>query len=69
MSKDPSAATFYSLFQNMAKGTSVSLSIVELEKITNACSVEMNLSFHQNIDELYKNIVLNLIQIGVLRIK
>ena len=53
----------------MANGTSVSLSIVELEKITNACPVEMNLSFHQNIDELYKNIVLNLIQIRVLRIK
>ena len=53
----------------MSNGTSVSLSIVELEKITNACSVEMNLSFHQNIDELYKNIVLNLIQIRVLRIK
>ena len=69
VSKDPSAATLYSLFQNMSNGTSVSLSIVELEKITNACSVEMNLSFHQNIDELYKNIVLNLIQIRVLRIK
>ena len=61
VSKEPFAATLYSLFQNMAKDTSVPMSIVELEKVTNACSMEMNLPLHQDIDELYKNIVLNLI--------
>ena len=61
VSKEPFAATLYSLFQNMAKDTSVLLSIAELEKVTNACSMEMNLSLHQDIDELYENIVLNLI--------
>ena len=45
----------------MAKHTSVPMSIKELEKVTNACSMEMNFSLHQDIDELYKNIVLNLI--------
>ena len=45
----------------MAKDTSIPMSIVELEKVTNACSMEMNFSLHQDIDELYKNIVLNLI--------
>ena len=62
VSKEPFAATLYSLFQNMAKDTSVPMSIVEPEKVTNACSMEMNLSLHQDIDELYKNIVLNLIE-------
>ena len=61
VSKEPFAATLYSLFQNMAKDTSVPMSIVKLEKVTNVCSLEMNLSLHQDIDELYKNVVLNLI--------
>ena len=45
----------------MAQDTSVPMSIVELEKVTNACSMERNFSLHKEIDELYKNIVLNLI--------
>ena len=45
----------------MAKDTSVPMSIVEFEKVTNVCSIQMNLSLHQDIDELYKNIVLTLI--------
>ena len=61
VSKEPFTATLYSLFQNMAKDTSVPMSIVELEKVTIACSMEMHLPLHQDIDELYKNIVLNLI--------
>ena len=47
VSKEPFAATLYS--------------IVELEKVTNACSMEMNFLIAPSIDELYKNIVLNLI--------
>lgn len=43
VSKEPFATTFYSLIQNMAKDTLVPMSIVELEKVTNACSMEMNL--------------------------
>ena len=61
VSKEPFAATLYSLFQNMAKDTLVPMSIVKLEKVTNVCSMEMNLSLHQDIDELYKNVVLNFI--------
>ena len=61
VSRKPFAAKLYSLFQNMAKDTLVSMSIVELVKVTNACSMEMNLSLHQDTDELYKNIILNLI--------
>ena len=61
VSRKPFAAKLYSLFQNMAKDTLVSMSIVELEKVTNACSTEMNLSLHQDTDELHKNIILNLI--------
>ena len=61
VSKKSFAETLYSLFQNITKDTSVPMSIVELEKVTNACSMEMNLSLHQDIDELHKNIVLNLI--------
>ena len=60
VSRKPFAATLYSLFQNMAKDTSEPMSIVELEKVTNACSMEMNLSLHKDIDELHKNIILNL---------
>ena len=44
----------------MAKDTLVPMSIVELEKVANACSMKMNLSLYQDTDE-YKNIILNLI--------
>lgn len=43
VSKETFATTFYSLIQNMAKDTLVPMSTVELEKVTNACSMEMNL--------------------------
>ena len=37
----------------MAKDTSVPMSIVEVEKVTNACSMDMTLSLHQdNIKKL-----------------
>ena len=45
----------------MANDTLVPVSIAELQKTTDAYSVEMNLSLHQGIDELFKSIVLNLI--------
>ena len=45
----------------MANDTLVPVSIAELQKTTYAYSVEMNLSLHQGIDELFKSIVLNLI--------
>ena len=32
----------------MAKDTSVPMSIVKVEKVTNACSIDMNLSLHQD---------------------
>ena len=61
VSKEPFVATLYSLFKNITRDTSVPMSIGELKKVTNVCSMEMNLSFHQDIDELYRTIVLNLI--------
>lgn len=45
----------------MANDTLVPVSIAELQETTDAYSVEMNLSLHQGIDELFKSIVLNLI--------
>lgn len=45
----------------MANDTLVPVSIAELQKTTDAYSVEMNLSLHQGTDELFKSIVLNLI--------
>ena len=45
----------------MAKDTLVPVSIAELQKTTDAYSIEMNLSLHQGIDELFKSIALNLI--------
>ena len=61
VSKELFVATLYSLIKNIARDTSVPMSIGELEKVTNVCSMEMNLLFHKDIDELYRNIVLNLI--------
>ena len=45
----------------MAEYTLVPMSMVELENVANAYSMEMSLSLHQDRDELYKNIVVNLI--------
>ena len=45
----------------MANDTLVPVSIAGFQKTTDTYSVEMNLSLHQGIDELFKSIVLNLI--------
>ena len=45
----------------MAKDTLAPVSIAELQKTTDAYSIEMNLSLHQGIDELFKSTALNLI--------
>ena len=45
----------------MAKDTLAPVSIAELQKTTDAYLIEMNLSLHQGIDELFKSIALNLI--------
>ena len=51
-------ATYLSeVFTNMKVNTTVPMSIMQLEKITKLCKMEMSTSLHQDIDEFYENII------------
>ena len=57
MSKGQVATYLSEVFTNMKVNTTVPMSIMQLEKFTKLCKMEMSTSLHQDIDEFYENII------------
>ena len=57
MSTSQVATYLIEVFTNMKVNTIVPMSVMQLEKITKLCKMEMSTSLHQDIDEFYDNII------------
>ena len=57
MSASHVATSLSDVSTNMKVNTTVPMSIMQLEKITKLCKMEMSTSLHQDIDEFYDNII------------
>ena len=56
MSTSQVATSLSEVLTNMKVNTTVSMSIMLLEKLTKLCKMEMSTSLHRDIDEFYDNI-------------
>ena len=57
MSTSQVATYLIEVFTNMKVNTIVPMSVMQLEKITKLCKMEISTSLHQDIDEFYDNII------------
>ena len=57
MSTSQVATSLSKVFTNMKINTTVPMPIMQHEKTTKLCKMEMSTSFHQDIDEFYENII------------
>ena len=57
MSTSLVATCLSGVFTNMKVNTTVPMSIMQLEKITKLCKMEMSAKLHQDVDEFYDNTI------------